>query len=513
VDNYLQKLKSHKTIIIIIALFFTIKLFFLFRFHTLIWDEAVYIAMGKYIFSLGQQGIWEMIRPIGLPFIFGLSWKLFDNYIIVDEIIEILFAAGSILLVYLIAAKLFNKRTAIFAALLYAFTPLFFLYTGYFLSEIPSTFFILLAIYFFIQQKYIPSAIAAAAALYFRLPQGLFLIIVGFTFLIELIRDRKISRTITNGFLYVLFFFLILTPYMLINYQLYKDETCCLSHALFRPLILASYHQNNPADALPTAAFSEKMYNAFYYPIVFLKHNILLIFAFLAIICFFTKRLYKSTSTTLLFVFILISLLYYSIIANKQERFGLVFLPIFSILAAYGLVFVYDKLTTRFSKISFLSVIGIIMIILFCIDLNYYFWRSAEQPEIIKEYYQYYSGKQVSGTILTSDPVPAAYTDAVFHPFYESIDEGIVIINKSMPDINIDAAMLIGDINTAYAENSTLPTNIFAVIFSKHAFYCAQGDAVCQQKVDVLFSAINQSMKNVFQKEYYGNTYYIYEKR
>ncbi|MBI5393124.1 glycosyltransferase family 39 protein [Candidatus Woesearchaeota archaeon] len=508
-----QQLEDNKIIAIIIVLFLTIKLFFLFRFHTLIWDEAVYIAMGKYIYSLGQQGILEIIRPIGLPSIFGLSWKLFDNYIVIDEIIELLFAAGSIILVYLIATKVFNKKTAIFAALLYAFTPLFFLYAGYFLSEIPSTFFILLSIYFFIQQKYISSAIAAGAALYFRLPQGLFLIIVGITLFIEFIRKRKFSKTVTNGLLYLFFFFLILSPYMFINYQLYKDETCCLSHALFRPLILASYHQNNPADALPTITFLEKMYNAFYYLIIFLKHNILLIFGFFGIILFFTKRLYKTTNKTFLFVFILISLLYYSIIANKQERFGLVFLPIFSIFAAYGLISTYEKLSKKSFKIAFMVFVGIIMIILLSIDLNFYFWRSAESPEIIKDYYQYYVGKQVDGVILTTDPVPAAYTDAAFHPFYESIDEGIVIINRSMPNINIDASMLKGDINTAYAENSTLPANIFAVIFSKHAFYCAPGDAVCRQKIDVLFSAINSSMKNVFQKEYYGNTYYIYEKK
>jgi 4-amino-4-deoxy-L-arabinose transferase-like glycosyltransferase len=511
--KYLQQLKDHKTIIIIITLFLTVKLFFLLRFHNLIWDESVYVAMGKYIFSFGKQGIWEMIRPIGLPFVFGLSWKIFDNYIIIDEIIELLFASGSVLLVYLISAKIFNKKTAVFAALLYAFTPLFFLYAGYFLSEIPSTFFILLAIYFFIQQKYIASALSAGAALYFRLPQGLFLVIVGATFFIELLREKKFAKTAANGFLYLLFFFLILTPYMFVNYQLYKDETCCLHHALFRPFILASYHQNNPADALPVSTFAEKMYNAFYYQIIFLKHNILLIFAFLAIIFFFTRKLYSRTSATLLFSFIFISILYYSFIANKQERFGLVFLPIICIFAAYGLISVYEKLSARFSKISFLAIIGIIMVILFFIDLNYYFWRSADAPEIIREYYQYYAGKSVAGEILTSDPVPAAYTDAKFHPFYESIDEGIVIINKSMPGINIDTSQLHGDINTAYAENSTLPTDIFAVIFSANAFYCAENDNLCKQKINVLFSSINSSMNKVFEKEYYGNTYYVFEKR
>ena len=458
-------LLEHKTVLLIISLFLAIKLLFLFRFHNLIWDEAVYVSMGKYIFTLGSNGIWEIIRPLGLPFIFGLSWKLFPSfYLIVDEIIELLFAAGSIFLVYAIANKVFSKKAAIIAAFLYAFTPLFFLYSGYLLSEIPSTFFILLSIYFFVSTKYYWSAAFASLALYFRFPQGLFLVIIAIALFIELIKTRQYLKHIKLGIFYLLIFFLVLAPFMAINYSLYKDETCCLDHALFRPFILASYHQNNPADALPQNTFAEKAYNAFYYVIILAKYNFLLLLAFVTLIFFLIKKMYKDKNKTLLFIFILISMLYYSIIDNKQERFALVFLPIVVIFAAYTIALIYEKLNQNLSKIAFITIICIFMITLLITDLNFFFWRSSEPSPMVSEFYQYYANQQITnqqidGIILTTDPVPAAYTNAKFHPFYESVDEGIAIINKSFNTSSIPVTFT-PDSATLFADNATSPQNI-----------------------------------------------------
>ena len=36
-------------------------------FHLIGWDEAVYLGMGKYIYSGGAIGLFEEIRPLGLP--------------------------------------------------------------------------------------------------------------------------------------------------------------------------------------------------------------------------------------------------------------------------------------------------------------------------------------------------------------------------------------------------------------------------------------------------------------
>ena len=58
------------------TLFLIFKLSLLFTYHDTRWDESVYMGMGKYIYSNGQIGLWEDIRPIVLPLILGLFWKV-----------------------------------------------------------------------------------------------------------------------------------------------------------------------------------------------------------------------------------------------------------------------------------------------------------------------------------------------------------------------------------------------------------------------------------------------------
>ena len=55
------------------------------RYHFVLWDEAVYIGIGKYIWSAGNIGLWEEIRPLGLTFLFGAVWKLGFNPVIWDS--------------------------------------------------------------------------------------------------------------------------------------------------------------------------------------------------------------------------------------------------------------------------------------------------------------------------------------------------------------------------------------------------------------------------------------------
>ena len=69
--------------------------------------------MGKYIYSLGHSGLWETIRPPGLPLLIGTLWKLRLPYVFFSEITALLFAAGTIAMSYLIASKLFSKKAAI----------------------------------------------------------------------------------------------------------------------------------------------------------------------------------------------------------------------------------------------------------------------------------------------------------------------------------------------------------------------------------------------------------------
>jgi len=73
-----------------ILIFFIIsKILFLLYENNVWWDAAVYIGMGKYIFSLGDAGFWEASRPIVWPIILGFLWKI--NHFSWKNIISIIF--------------------------------------------------------------------------------------------------------------------------------------------------------------------------------------------------------------------------------------------------------------------------------------------------------------------------------------------------------------------------------------------------------------------------------------
>ena len=50
-----------KKIYLILALALALQLIFLSQEHPIWWDSSVYLGMGHYMYSLGEQGIWEHV--------------------------------------------------------------------------------------------------------------------------------------------------------------------------------------------------------------------------------------------------------------------------------------------------------------------------------------------------------------------------------------------------------------------------------------------------------------------
>ena len=118
ITKSIKKIKENYILISIFAIFILLKIITATKVHQIIWDEAVYIGMGKFLFSFGKAGLWESIRPLGLPLLLGAIWKLKLDTILFAEILAVFFSLGNILLVYLISKETFNKTTATIAAAL-----------------------------------------------------------------------------------------------------------------------------------------------------------------------------------------------------------------------------------------------------------------------------------------------------------------------------------------------------------------------------------------------------------
>ncbi|MBI4143659.1 hypothetical protein HY486_00230 [Candidatus Woesearchaeota archaeon] len=432
-----QRMLKHWLLFLIILFFVFAKLYVLSLYHLPGWDESVYVGMGKYIFSFGSSGVWEQIRPPLLPVVLGFFWKLGLDPVFWGELFIILCSVGLIVATYFIALK-FSFPVAVISSFFVAFSPVFFLYSNYLYTHIPSV--LLVTIGLLVSSSIAKGVLSTFAAL-FRFPMGISL------FLHRWKKELFIAA------------FLVAVPFFFVNYVMYNDYTSESWHAVFRPLILGSSHQQNSNEFVKEGVF--------YYAVVFAKEFPLLL-VFLPVGAFFV---WKHP----VFRFFLVLALYYHIIPNRQDRFAIEFLPFMAVISGVGLWWYVKKV--RFNRIVLVFLLLLFVPVLL-MDYSRMNWRSDAAPPVVSEYYSFLSG--IDGNILTSDPVVAVYSDAHFVPYYFYLDTVPAIVNEWEKGAKISA-----------------------VVWSESAFPCSDSDCVAVRSI--LYKNISSARK-VFSGAYAGKT-------
>ncbi len=137
------------------------------------WDSAVYLGMGKYIWSLGHSGLWEPIRPVIWPVVLGLGWRIGIDPLSFAQMLTLACFLASVYLVYLISRTVFGEREALAASLAWSLSPLVMALLPQRMTDIPSIFLALLGIHLFIKGRYLWSGLVVGLAALTRFPQGL----------------------------------------------------------------------------------------------------------------------------------------------------------------------------------------------------------------------------------------------------------------------------------------------------------------------------------------------------
>lgn len=212
----IQLVKQYKVTLTILVLALFIRLLFLF------WGAELYFNREN-IFVDGDTGAWQVGfenlintgeytnnpdndrgifgRLPGYPLFMGLFYYLSGkNWDIAYKLIaycQILLDVISVLLVFKIGLRLFNKKTAIISSVLYALYPFIIVWNPVVYSESLSVFFMLSGIYFFINGNernfwnYLFSGMILGFGILLR-PQLLFLIVVlGIYLIINYKKDKK----------------------------------------------------------------------------------------------------------------------------------------------------------------------------------------------------------------------------------------------------------------------------------------------------------------------------------
>jgi len=477
--------------LIMIFLYILSQLPFIFSHRYTYWDESVYLGIGKYIYSLGSSGLWEPIRPLGLPIILGPVWKLHIPYLLFSGAISLLFSLGVIALTYSLARTLFGKREAILAAAFLATSRAFFYYSHFILTEIPSVLFVLAAAYFFIKQRYYLAGIAASLAMIFKFTNALLIPAFGIALLAYYLSGNLSMRKLVSTSAKAGVSFVVITlPFLVFNAFFYKGFGNWFTAAV-RPFTLASWHQANPAKVIPG------MLNSYsFYLVQLFKQHFAFVLVAAAAFVFWKKKWYLNRGKTALASVMIIYLAYFSYIPNKDERFLLTFLPIVCIFVAAAFFEVFSRAWPGRSMPRQLAVVSVVVLLVVSFaaalytDCNFYSWLAQPDPAV-SQLYSSPSRLNITGPIMTSDPVFAAYNDNLFIPFYDT-SQGIPTGLK--PSWGMKAK------------------SFEAVIYSPQAFYCPESDISCIVMRNSLQEQISSSYTLVFNGTYFDSQldYFIY---
>jgi 4-amino-4-deoxy-L-arabinose transferase-like glycosyltransferase len=366
--------------------------------YNLWWDSHVYIGMGKYIFTQGKLGLWESFRPLTYPILLGTFWKLNLPVILTAKLVNLIFSLASITLIYHITKKLFNKTSAILSALLFSFTPVFFMFTGLVLSEPLAILFILLAIYFFISQtkksalNLFLSGIFTSLAFLTKFPLGIILLS---TYIILIFNNTKFLQKIKHLFILTMGFLIPTLPYLIFNYFTYPNP--------LEPFLSGNW-------IVSTATWLYGTGILFYLTNFFLKNPPYLVY-FYGLYDFIKKRSWKNSSIFLIYLIPTLLILYFTFfVARKEIRYLVFAVPFLAIIVSPYIIQIYQKL--KKSKKPFIKSTAFIFIVVILIIIGLpYLFNMEKNPDLNPQFVEYIQDHNIQGPILTTSPSLISYLD------------------------------------------------------------------------------------------------------
>jgi len=392
-------------LLIILAVALIIRLFFAFSWHEIWWDAGVYIGMGKYLFSGGTAGLWEHIRPPFVPIVLGLFWKIGLDTVFFGRLFEIALMLGIVWLTYALAKHWWDEKTAIISSLIIALSPIFYYLSFHQYTEVPSTFFALLALWFFVKEKYIWSGFSVGLAFISKFTPGIFIAILVFVLLIS----KKWKQAVFTG----IGFSIIAVPYFLYSWIAYGS-----------PLAIFFAAQDAISKALGCNVLRYRPGWYYGWWLVFSETKLHLM-AIPGLYALYTRW----RKPHLLFILsLLVPAAYLVKISCHDYRYLTLLLPFIAMLTALGVVWIYNLMKIK-KKWMFTVLVIILGIWMLSTTVSYYYGNEVQQPDVVaEEYFSYLSGKDIRGEIWISNPIVAAHTNAklekLYYPIYGARSSG-----------------------------------------------------------------------------------------
>jgi len=458
--------KLNITLLLILLFALAIRLIFAFGFHEIWWDSGVYIGMGKTIFSGGESGLYEHIRPPLVPIVLGGFWLLGLDPALFGRLFEIVLMLGIVALTYLLAKEWFSEKIALLSSLIIAVSPIFFYLSFHQYTEIPSTFFALLALFLLVQKKYIWSGISVGICFLSKFPAGIILIPIGLYLLFK--KEWKHSLFVLAGFS------IPVIPYLISNWYFFGS--------FIGPLIFAQETINR---TLGCNVIRAQPWWQYFYWLIFSETKLHLF----GIVGIFALIKNWNKKWILFSLCLTIPLIYFIPLSCRDYRYITIFLPFFAMLTAIGIMYLFEKIIKK-EKWFYLLII-ILTAFMLHTSISFYFANERATLNPGEEiYFSYPDTIKTQKEIWTSNPIHAAYTENKLQKLYYPVyDQGLA---RDFYD---------------YLQQN--PDKIGAVMLDNcgGGIICPPNDAICEQRTTQTIQYLDENMNRTLDLNY-GRCWY-----
>lgn len=163
---------SEKMLILVLALGFLIRVYACFHTHIINPDGTLYIHQARALY----HGLWEQVTSCGLsylsiyPILIAFAYPLFQDWILAARSVSVFFGTLTLIPLYLLLRRFFEKETSGLCALIFTLTPFLVGHSADVIRDPVFWFLLMLGLYFFLLQIE-------------KSGKGLFLVLASFSFL------------------------------------------------------------------------------------------------------------------------------------------------------------------------------------------------------------------------------------------------------------------------------------------------------------------------------------------
>ena len=413
-----NKLEKYARYSILIILIFSIIVLSLTSMHHVSGDGCWYIPVGKFIANNQKIPLFEPLgrdEPFWSPplyHVFVAAVYYIFSYVDIEaanfavKFVSPIFGILSLIFSFLVIKKLFSLKIAFYSTVFLAFVPIFIDYSILSYAESTLTFFVILSIYFLIDDKIVLSGIAAGLSILAKY-NGFFIVPILLYFLYKKNSDKNLFYK--NAFIILSLSFLIASPWLIRNWLLLGNPIWPFLNFIFDGVVCEhasklacnfqskSYADINFANLVHPNMFiftylgifgvPDGNYNAFLFfdiPYLGFLSAIWLIGTFIFItplvIGFFNisninRKIKWKSGIFILWVFsyVLLFFIYVINVGFSVSRMMLPAFPAFAVFWAFG----YEKITNKVKLKKIASLLTVLIIIGFVFTAVIKIWLAA----------------------------------------------------------------------------------------------------------------------------------------